>query len=147
LGYGKHIGDVPPENGVTLLLLATVTTVFTLLASAWSKTSFAITLLRITSGTLKVIVWTIILTLNLTLTFNALLPFISCNPTEKNWNPGLDGTCWDPEALLQYGVFAAAYSAGMDFILAIIPWFVIMKLQMKPKEKLGVAVCMSLGLM
>jgi hypothetical protein len=42
-------------------------------------------------------------------------------------------------------MFAAGYSAGMDIILAIIPWTVIMKLNMAFKEKLGVAICMSLA--
>lgn len=33
----------------------------------------------------------------------------------------------------------------MDWILALIPWSVIMKLNIKTKEKIGIAVCMSLG--
>jgi len=40
-----------------------------------------------------------------------------------------------------------AYSAIVDFILALLPWKIIMSLQMKTHEKIGVAVAMSLGLL
>jgi hypothetical protein len=39
------------------------------------------------------------------------------------------------------------YSAGMEFVLALLPWRVIWKLQMKRKEKFGVAVAMSMGIL
>ena len=42
---------------------------------------------------------------------------------------------------------AIAYSGLQDFVLALIPWFVIMKLQMRKKEKFGIAIAMSLGIL
>lgn len=38
-----------------------------------------------------------------------------------------------------------AYSAAMDFTLALLPWKIIWALQMKRVEKIGVAVAMSMG--
>lgn len=35
----------------------------------------------------------------------------------------------------------------MDFVLALLPWKVIWKLQMKRKEKVGVALAMSMGIL
>lgn len=35
----------------------------------------------------------------------------------------------------------------MDFFLALLPWKVIWKLQMKRKEKVGVALAMSMGVL
>jgi hypothetical protein len=35
----------------------------------------------------------------------------------------------------------------MDLVLAILPWNIIMSLQMKTKEKLGVALAMSMGVL
>jgi hypothetical protein len=35
----------------------------------------------------------------------------------------------------------------MDFVLCILPWTVVWKLQMKPKEKIGIAIAMSFGLL
>jgi hypothetical protein len=35
----------------------------------------------------------------------------------------------------------------MDMLLALLPWKVIWKLQMKEKEKLGVGIAMSMGVL
>lgn len=40
-----------------------------------------------------------------------------------------------------------AYSAAMDFALALFPWVLIWKVQMRRVEKLGVAFGMSLGVL
>ena len=39
------------------------------------------------------------------------------------------------------------YSAGTEFALALLPWKLIWKLQMKRKEKVGVAIAMSMGIL
>jgi hypothetical protein len=39
----------------------------------------------------------------------------------------------------------SAYSAAMDFTLAALPWTFLFTLSMKTKEKIGVAVAMSMG--
>jgi hypothetical protein len=44
-------------------------------------------------------------------------------------------------------VFGAVYSAACDFVLALLPWKIVMGLQMKLHEKLGVALAMSVGIM
>jgi hypothetical protein len=41
----------------------------------------------------------------------------------------------------------AGYSGIMDLVLALLPWTVIWKLQMKRKEKIGVALAMSMGVL
>jgi len=35
----------------------------------------------------------------------------------------------------------------MDLALALLPWTLVWKLQMKPAEKIGVAVAMSMGIL
>lgn len=40
-----------------------------------------------------------------------------------------------------------AYGGCMDMLLALLPWKVIWKLQMKEKEKLGVGIAMSMGVL
>ena len=42
---------------------------------------------------------------------------------------------------------AVGYSAAMEFVLALLPWKIIWKLQMKKKEKIGVALAMSMGIL
>lgn len=40
-----------------------------------------------------------------------------------------------------------AYSGCMDFILALLPWLIIWKLEMKKREKIGIALAMSMGVL
>jgi hypothetical protein len=40
-----------------------------------------------------------------------------------------------------------AYSGVMDIVLALLPWSIVWNLQMKKKEKIGVAVAMSMGVL
>jgi len=42
-------------------------------------------------------------------------------------------------------VVTPAYSAASDFLLALIPWTLLIGLQMKKPEKIGVGVAMSMG--
>lgn len=149
VGLGSHGGssniDMSP-----LQLGVVIATVFSTLGAAWSKTSFALTLLRISREGSRLIywgIWCVIITMNLVLAFNAIIGFIWCDPPQAAWDAKIDGKCWDRAVVVHYSVFGAAYSAAMDFMLAMVPWFVIMKLSMKKKEKLGVVLCMSLGVL
>ncbi|KAM0807745.1 hypothetical protein AB5N19_08085 [Seiridium cardinale] len=145
IGFGEHLAVVSDGHILTIVMLVSIAGVFTLLGAACSKTSFALTLLRLTNGRLKMAVWGIIITLNITLFVNAILPFLRCMPIEAAWKSDVQGKCFDIEITIRFSVFAAAYSAAMDWILAFVPWAVIMGLNMRRKEKIGVAVCMSLG--
>jgi len=118
-----------------------------LTAATWSKTSFALTLLRLTNGWLKGIIWFIIITINIAMGLSALFIWVQCMPLRKAWDPFVDGKCWPPTVIVHYNIFSAAYSALMDLSLALLPWKLIWGLQMKRKEKIGVAVAMSCGIL
>ena len=68
-----------------------------------------------------------------------------CTPFEKVYRSNTPGTCWDKNKLGKFQLFAAYYSAILDFVLAFIPWQILKDLTMKRREKIGVAVAMSLG--
>lgn len=150
IGVGQHFSDL--KGGLKtsdmdgLQLVVIIATVFSVMGGAWSKTSFALTLLRLTKGTIYYVIWFIIISMNAVLTFNAILQFLWCQPASVAWHSGAGGTCWSKNVIIYYSIAAASYSATMDILLAVVPWTVIMKLQMESKEKIGVAVCMSLGI-
>lgn len=146
-GLGKHAVDVPPENYPILGVVGNLTGTFSILAATWSKTSFALTLLRLMQGRLKVLLWVIIVSINIFMGLNALFMWVRCTPVQKTWNPFAPGTCWEDHIYPNYGMFAAGYSAAAEFALALLPWKVIWKLQMKRKEKVGVALAMSMGIL
>lgn len=169
IGYGQHIWDFHPTDLSTFLLVSKTSGFFSILAAMLSKTSFAITVLRISDGWIKRFVWVIIVSINLTLGFGALLTYIQCMPTEKLWNPSLEGKCWPKETIIKYHMFAAgkimiaqthrrhlagrwtdspaAYSAALDIILGILPWRIIWKLTMNKKEKFAVLLAMNMGVL
>lgn len=147
-GLGQHNAlNEYHDGGVQLQLTVVIATTFSVLGAALSKTSFAITLLRLTKGLMRNIIWFAIISMNVILVFNVILQFIWCQPASAAWHSGRNGTCWSRKFIVYYSVAAAAYSALMDILLAMIPWAVIMRLRMHTKEKIAVAVCMSLGIM
>lgn len=153
VGLGSHVDSslVNEHHMVGLQLGVVIATTFSVLSAAASKTSFALTLLRITrEGEHRFVywgIWCVVVTMNVVLVFNVILQFIWCYPAAKAWNPDVQGHCWSRVVVVKYTEFAAYYSAGMDFTLALVPWKVIVGLRMRPKEKVGVLVCMSLGIL
>ncbi|OAA56197.1 hypothetical protein SPI_07808 [Niveomyces insectorum RCEF 264] len=145
-GEGLHVWDVPVENYSLIGLLGNLTGTFSILAAVWSKTSFALTLLRLMTGRqMRVVLWLAIASINVAMGLNAVFLWVRCMPLVKTWNPTVPGTCWAPQVYPIYGIFAAGYSAVMDVILALLPWKIVWRLQMKRQEKFGVAIAMSLG--
>lgn len=149
VGLGRHNGSSDIQTSA-LQLDMIISSVFSVLGAAWSKTSFALTLLRITRKGHRLVywaVWVVIVTMNVVLVFNAILQFIWCVPTAAAWNIMPNSKCWDRQVVVKYTIFAAGYSAMMDFLLATVPWVVIIGLGMRKKEKVGVVICMSLGVL
>ncbi|KAH8193637.1 hypothetical protein TruAng_012196 [Truncatella angustata] len=144
-GFGKHRENIPLQNLIPIGKRGIVTGIILVLGIAWSKTSFALTLLRLVSGWQKTALWIIIVTVNVFLTISGITNLVQCSPVDKVWNPLVAGTCWPSEVNVIISIVGGAYSALMDLVLALAPWFLIWNLQMKRREKLGVAIAMSMG--
>jgi hypothetical protein len=78
--------------------------------------------------------------INLAMLSISIVQFYQCGvpPT-----PG----CIANDSVIALGIFAAAYSAAMDIVLATFPSLIIWKLQMQRREKVGIIIAMSLGVM
>ncbi|KAK4235136.1 hypothetical protein C8A03DRAFT_18076 [Achaetomium macrosporum] len=147
LGFGRPLSQFDSKQNLgTFLLLSNLAGSFSILAALWSKTSFAVTVLRISPGWIKVVVWFIIITVNAALGVAIAITWAQCTPIEKVWHPRLEGSCWPKSIQIRYNVFAAIYSGVMDIVLAVVPWKIIWTLTMKRKEKVGVMVAMSMGI-
>lgn len=148
-GLGKHVQAIPEENLPAIGLIGNFIGTLSILASVWSKTSFAITLLRLLSGRwTKDLLWLGIATIHVFLIINVLFMWIRCSPAAKTWDVYMDGTCWDNQVYPQYAMFAAGYSAAIDFILALLPLALFHQLQMLQwKEKLGVSLAFIIALL
>jgi hypothetical protein len=137
--------------------------VFGLFSVPLSRASFCVTLLRLTVVPWqRKLLWSIIITVQLTFYSTAVMTLVQCDPIHKLWDMTLPGKCWDNRIVIYYSMFVGckqslfstapsqpptitAYSSLMDFLLAICPWLIIHKLQMRRREKWGIILAMSLG--
>ncbi|EPE09385.1 integral membrane protein [Ophiostoma piceae UAMH 11346] len=146
-GEGLHVWDVDPANFAAINFLGRLSGSLAILSAVWSKTSFAVTLVRlISTPRSRMLLFFVIGSMNLFMTLNIIFLWVRCMPIRKLWNPDVPGTCWHPKVYPIYGIFAAGYSSLMDIVLALFPWKIVWRLQMERREKFGVAIAMSLGL-
>ncbi|KAK7943494.1 uncharacterized protein PG986_012607 [Apiospora aurea] len=146
-GFGKHASELKltyPQV-VQMSLRGAINGSLLILGAAWSKSSFAVTLLRMTKGGLKWSMITIMATMNAFLIASIFINYFSCNPPSKTIDPMTPGVCSDESIHIAVDVAASGYSAACDLFFALVPWLVLANLQMKFKEKIGVGVAMSLG--
>ncbi|KAL1841068.1 hypothetical protein VTJ49DRAFT_7452 [Mycothermus thermophilus] len=147
LGFGLHTYEVPFENIVPFGIQSNVSGFTSILAVACSKTSFAITLLRLSDGWMKWFIIVLVILLNLTHYTSSIFFWVSCNPPAKTWNPLLEGECWPISVTVNYSLFVGGtLSAFSDFALALLPWRLLLRFNMYNREKIGVAICMSMGI-
>lgn len=121
LGLGHHVEDVPIQNLGYIGLLGNINGTFSILAAAWSKTSFALTLLRLMDKEkwARNFLWFAIVSMNMLMFGNALFQWIKCWPISKTWNVLESGTCWPPGIQTRYGVFVGCKSLKRQGYLGI----------------------------
>ncbi|KAF3360213.1 hypothetical protein VdG1_04940 [Verticillium dahliae VDG1] len=143
MGFGLTLGFVPRMH-----TLSTTVDVLNKVALGLSKTSFALTLLRVAQGWQKWFIWFMVVTMNGVLATNAVTTWRAACDREgqDEYEAVLPGSCWSVVDAVIIAMVANSYSALVDFALALLPWKIVWKLQMKKYEKIGVAIAMSLGL-
>ncbi|KAL2840923.1 hypothetical protein BJX68DRAFT_246099 [Aspergillus pseudodeflectus] len=146
LGFGDHVDTISDENLKTINLHTILVALFGIVATSTSKTSFALTLHRITTNAwMKYFLIFVIVSINVSMNLVWIFGFAKCTPLKRVWDKEVPGTCWDGHKLLKFQLFAAYYSAILDFVLALLPWQIIYGMSMLRRERIGVAVAMSLG--
>ncbi|KAM7217503.1 hypothetical protein V8F06_007134 [Rhypophila decipiens] len=147
-GLGKYPCDIDPLNFAGMGLEGeNLGSTFGMFAVVWSKTAFAITLLRLTDGKTKAFIWFVIISMNVIMTVEVILVWVKCTPVQRTWDKSVPGTCWEPLPVNIYGAFVGCYSGVCDILLALLPWKLVWGLRMQKKEKFGVAIAMSLGVL
>ncbi|KAI1150787.1 hypothetical protein F4825DRAFT_425199 [Nemania diffusa] len=150
LGYGRHIAEIiaeVPDHIRSIVIYLQIISGVVRLSTNIARVSFAITLLRLSTKWEKVLVWFSITTLLAVTTPAIILPFVSCRPYAKIFDPSIPGTCIDESVSVGYFIFEGVYTALIDFALVALPWWILAKLQIRRIEKLGASLAMSLGLL
>jgi len=104
------------HNMAQLLKVILVAGTFSVTAAIWSKTSFAITLLRLTDGRMKILIWCLIISMNVAMGLSALFPWVQCTPVQKGWNMSIPGTCWPAGTIVKYNIFSAGRSPPRYYV-------------------------------
>ncbi|KAI1325213.1 hypothetical protein F5Y16DRAFT_378631 [Xylariaceae sp. FL0255] len=138
-GLGSHIATINLATLPTLLYLLPIAQFFAVISVAISKSSFILTMFKLAPKMWqKIVLGYLLATVNGSLLSISIVQFFQCSvpPT-----PG----CVAGDTVIALGVFAAAYSAATDLFLVGFPIIIIWNLQVRTKEKVGIMVSMSLG--
>jgi len=146
-GLGRHYDDLTDEAISEMGMFSMAAGFGTILATCWSKTSFAITLLRISDGSMRYFIWFIIIAVNLVLGSNGVIHWIQCWPVQKTWHYYMEGSCFPADIVKDYNTAVAVFSGVMDIVLALLPWKIIWSITINRRERLGALVAMSAGVL
>ena len=114
------------------------------------KASIAVMLLRLTIIKVhRIIIWVTILVTELYSAFFFFLFVFQCQPSSYFWTQytGGKGSCINPMITVRVTYVYSALICIGDWTLAILPFFLVWKLQMKPRAKLLVALILATGAM
>lgn len=81
--------------------------------------------------------------------FYFLVFIFQCQPSNYFWTKYTGGTgkCIDANVPVDAGYAYSAITCATDWILSLIPIWVVWNLQMTPRDKISVAIILSLGAM
>ena len=82
-GYGRSLQTIDPVDLAKMPTLANVAGFFSVAAAMWSKTSFALTLARISDGWILRCIWIIIVTMTGIMGSSAIMVFFEINTLLK----------------------------------------------------------------
>ncbi|VUC35060.1 unnamed protein product [Clonostachys rosea] len=148
-GLGRHLQWMlmeAPENLVAVALLGQISQPLVVMSCAMGKVSFSLTLMRLAAQRwIHILLWFLVISMTTLHILISIIVFVRCKDPRSTWDTTIVSECWHPETYLNVMYFIGAYSAATDFILALMPWAMLWNLNMKKKEKFGVAIAMSLG--
>lgn len=97
-----------------------------------------------------IIIWTVTAVLEIYSVAYFFLFVLQCQPSSFFWNRyagATDGTCIDPTITVNATYAYSAISCWVDWTLAILPVFIVWKLQMNVRTKISVAMVLAMGAM
>jgi hypothetical protein len=114
------------------------------------KLSIAIMLLRLTIDfTHRLIIFVTIISVELYSTAFFFLFVFQCQPSSYFWTQytGGTGSCMSPEITVNSAYAYSAITCLGDWIFAVLPWRLVWHLQMPQRQKVMIALILSLGAM
>lgn len=149
-GLGRHSETLTSEQ---LLLVAKwdwIPQPFSIIALALVKLSISALLLRLLGPQAKWSRWFLYINMilfPLTMVIASITTFAQCDPPRALWETVPGAKCWDPSVQAGIATFGGAYSAFLDFALALLPLSIVRGLTMSRKRKIALATLLGVGLL
>lgn len=109
LGLGKHVTEIDPANFPMLHIWNRIGVTFAIMACVLTKTSWALTMLRIVRATrdcMRVMVWCLLVSVNVVMEVGVILNFLECDGSGLTVSPK-QMWCWTNLIAANYNVFSA----------------------------------------
>ncbi|KAI1065377.1 hypothetical protein LB507_000786 [Fusarium sp. FIESC RH6] len=138
-GTGRHRSDLDPKDYMQARNWWWWCYLWYCLTMIASKISIGITLLRITNR--KLDIWILYSTMAITLCTGIVFFFVTlfqCWPISFFWNTNQKGSCVSPDVIIALTYLYSVFSVISDFTCAILPIFLVAKLNMGRKTKLAI---------
>ncbi|OTA67829.1 hypothetical protein K449DRAFT_388627 [Hypoxylon sp. EC38] len=147
-GNGKHIDVLQPNQISGAVLWTMVGFVPGVLSFSIPKLAaiYLLTRLLEPSKLHRHLLWTMGILCVLILMGCIAILFGQCTPSRAQWDLTItEKTCIDPYILVNYSIFAGAFSGFVDLYLAAYPATVLFQLQLNKKKKLALSAALGLG--
>lgn len=148
-GTGQHVWEIHPSTEIPIgLKWWWACEPVYVLSNMAIKASIAVMLLRLTvNATHRIIIWAVLVVTELYATFFFLLFILQCRPSSYFWTryTGGSGTCINPTVTVNAAYAYSAVTCVGDWVYAILPFFIVWKLQMNARSKMLVALILAMG--
>ncbi|KAI9647612.1 hypothetical protein NHQ30_003997 [Ciborinia camelliae] len=147
-GSGRHVWDIPPEHVPIGLKYWWLCEPVYIISNMALKLSVAVFLLRLSNVRLhRYIILSALVLCEVAGIFYFLVFIFQCQPSDYFWTKYTGGTgkCINPNLPVVAGYAYSAITCVSDWTLSLIPIFVVWNLQMTPRDKISVAIILSLG--
>ncbi|KAB8236693.1 uncharacterized protein BDW43DRAFT_308370 [Aspergillus alliaceus] len=143
-GFGQPITNLEMDEAVQAVYMEMVGQTFAVLGMAIAKLSLGIFLLRIVVKRWhRVSIWISMVSLSLVSVLTAIIFWTQRLPSNSIYDPRVPGRT--VVSVTPFSVLLGSWCAAVDFYFAILPWIFIWELNMKFKEKMTIAISLSLG--
>ncbi|CEO61128.1 hypothetical protein PMG11_05467 [Penicillium brasilianum] len=143
-GFGQAITTLDMDMAVKAVYNEMIGQTFAVLGMAIAKISLGIFLLRIVVKQWhRISIWISMVSLAIVSVMTAILFWIQKLPSESIYDPRVSGRL--VVSVTPFSILLGSWCAAVDFYFALLPWIFIWKLNMKFKEKMSIAISLSLG--
>ncbi|KAI1180227.1 hypothetical protein F4777DRAFT_599137 [Nemania sp. FL0916] len=150
-GLGRHLGCVSQDAAVQATKYQYIAEVLEIVCVVFSRTSVALFVVRLFGVTrpLRIFLYSYTLFMATSLLTTAGLVLAVCSPVQALWDPAVaaTATCWSETVRETIDYLNGAISILSDFLLALLPIYFLIKLQMSRRLKVGLVLLLALGLL